>query len=168
MKIDRILENILGNLIPMHSIIVFSDECVLRNVQYNGNEVHVIHRRNIQFAINDICCDVGSPALTQEQINRIFESLSRFTRVDSATKYQHVQNIKTPLPRKPKPMTVEERVTEHYRQVRCPLCGSTLKLRTASKGQRVGQRFMGCASYPHCKYILNIDESLFKAEPQDA
>ena len=160
------LKNILGNLIPMHSIVVFSDECVLKSVRYNSAEAHVIHRRHIPFVINDICAIVGAPVLTRDQIDRIFESLSRFTHVDAAIKHQHVHNIKTPPPRQPKQLTFEEKIVEHYRYVRCPWCGSSLKLRTAAQGSRAGRRFMGCASYPHCKYILNIDESFFKNENQ--
>lgn len=39
----------------------------------------------------------------------------------------------------------------------CPYCGSPLVLRTAKRGARAGKKFYGCSSYPHCRYIRNID-----------
>lgn len=34
----------------------------------------------------------------------------------------------------------------------CPQCGSRLVTRTARRGQRVGQQFLGCSSFPKCRY----------------
>lgn len=38
----------------------------------------------------------------------------------------------------------------------CPRCGNKLVLRTAKKGQNIGNQFYGCISYPKCKFIKNI------------
>ena len=38
----------------------------------------------------------------------------------------------------------------------CPLCGSQMKLRTAHRGRRKGQQFLGCSKYPTCKGITSI------------
>ena len=38
----------------------------------------------------------------------------------------------------------------------CPWCGNKLVLRTAKKGQNIGNQFYGCSSYPKCKYIKNF------------
>lgn len=37
--------------------------------------------------------------------------------------------------------------------LRCPYCGATLVLRTASKGKHAGKHFYGCSGYPKCRYI---------------
>lgn len=37
----------------------------------------------------------------------------------------------------------------------CPKCGAELVLRTAKRGQNVGQTFYGCSAFPKCRYILN-------------
>ncbi|MDD6729414.1 MAG: NERD domain-containing protein [Eggerthellaceae bacterium] len=39
----------------------------------------------------------------------------------------------------------------------CPRCGSPLVLRTAKRGPRAGKQFYGCSSYPHCRFIRNVD-----------
>lgn len=38
----------------------------------------------------------------------------------------------------------------------CPRCGKALVLRTAAKGENVGNKFYGCSGFPKCRYIENI------------
>ena len=35
----------------------------------------------------------------------------------------------------------------------CPRCGSPLVLRKARRGRHEGSEFLGCSSYPKCRYI---------------
>lgn len=39
----------------------------------------------------------------------------------------------------------------------CPTCGSALVVRTVSRGDRAGQRFWGCSTYPKCRYTRGIN-----------
>jgi restriction system protein len=39
----------------------------------------------------------------------------------------------------------------------CPSCGKAMVLRTAHKGVRAGSQFWGCAAYPQCKGVRDID-----------
>ena len=41
----------------------------------------------------------------------------------------------------------------------CPLCESPMRVRKARKGKHKGKSFLGCANYPACKGIRNLDES---------
>lgn len=41
-------------------------------------------------------------------------------------------------------------------ELKCPLCGETLVLRKAKRGENVGKQFYGCSNYPKCRYIKNI------------
>ncbi|MCX7878511.1 MAG: topoisomerase DNA-binding C4 zinc finger domain-containing protein, partial [Ignavibacteria bacterium] len=45
----------------------------------------------------------------------------------------------------------------------CPICGSPTQLRTARRGQYVGQQFYGCSRYPNCNGIVNIQAGLSEA-----
>ena len=38
----------------------------------------------------------------------------------------------------------------------CPRCGNDLIIRTAKRGQNIGNQFYGCKSYPQCKYTRKI------------
>lgn len=38
----------------------------------------------------------------------------------------------------------------------CPKCGAPMVLRTAKKGDKIGNKFYGCSTFPKCKGIINI------------
>ena len=42
--------------------------------------------------------------------------------------------------------------TVPVRQASCPRCGSELVMRTARRGKSAGDQFLGCSSYPKCRY----------------
>lgn len=56
----------------------------------------------------------------------------------------------------------EQRIAELENKInfsittKCPECGGKLLLKTATKGDNIGNHFLGCSNYPKCKYILNI------------
>ena len=41
----------------------------------------------------------------------------------------------------------------------CPKCGGAMVLREAKRGPHAGDKFMGCANYPRCRYIENLGPS---------
>jgi len=52
---------------------------------------------------------------------------------------QHVQNLRD----------------RYSYTTKCPKCGGLLVERTVKNGPRAGEKFLGCNSYPKCKYIKN-------------
>jgi ssDNA-binding Zn-finger/Zn-ribbon topoisomerase 1 len=52
----------------------------------------------------------------------------------------------------------ENKVVKTEEKFICPRCGNLLVLRTAKRGENVGEKFYGCSSYPKCRYIRKIDE----------
>ena len=40
----------------------------------------------------------------------------------------------------------------------CPLCGQSMRLRTARKGPKAGQSFWGCSGYPACRGTLPANQ----------
>jgi len=38
----------------------------------------------------------------------------------------------------------------------CPRCGSSLVERTAKKGPNAGSKFLGCESYPRCRFSKDV------------
>jgi HJR/Mrr/RecB family endonuclease len=38
----------------------------------------------------------------------------------------------------------------------CPICGKTMVLRIAKKGDNIGSKFWGCSGFPECRGTLNI------------
>ena len=57
---------------------------------------------------------------------------------------------------------IRERMTQARLEVRtpdlptCPLCGKSMRERTARSGPHAGKEFLGCSGYPGCRGIRNI------------
>jgi predicted RNA-binding Zn-ribbon protein involved in translation (DUF1610 family) len=41
----------------------------------------------------------------------------------------------------------------------CPRCGAQMILRTAKRGENIGNRFYGCSNFPQCRAIVQLDET---------
>ena len=157
------LKVLLGETIPMHSIITFSDRCTLKKVDVISPDVFVINRNKVGNIVNSIW-GRSHDALTPEQIQAIYDQLYPYSQVDTATKEKHIADIEqTVRPEAPKPVAPAAPVPEEQVPVatsepagaplRCPRCGSELVLRTAKKGNNAGNQFYGCSNFPKCRYI---------------
>ena len=52
----------------------------------------------------------------------------------------------------------EQTVIDTKDKLICPKCGASLVLRTAKKGNNMGEQFYGCTGFPKCRFILKIEE----------
>lgn len=107
------LKTFLGEQIPMHSIITFSDRCTLKSVEIKSNDVSVINRYNVFNVVTEICNRISNELLTTEQINDIYNKLYQFTQIDSLTKEQHVSAIRNNL----QPQTIASQSIVHESSV---------------------------------------------------
>lgn len=145
----RWLKNQVGDWIPVHSLIVFSDRCTLKDITITTPEIFVVNKRDIHYALGSIVNGIGTniPDVT---IDNIYNTLYPYTQTTSEQKAQHIQNIH----RKPTYTVNSNIVPSHFSSSNliCPRCGSSLVLRTAKKGKNVGKDFFGCSNYPKCRY----------------
>ncbi len=176
------LQNYLEEKIPMHSVIVFSERCTLKSIQVKSSDIYVIKRSSVQNVVNKICNTLSENILSTNDILRIYHKLLPFAQATDALKAQHIKNIQAN--KQPACVTLKNEnanLTEAsasskenlHMQVsniefppkaeisnieKCPKCGGTLVLRTATKGANVGQQFYGCSNFPRCRYIQKKDE----------
>ena len=169
------LKSLLGNQLPMKSIIVFSDRCTLKSVQINSTDISVINRYDVASVVSTICHTVQTNILSEKAIDDIYNKLFPFSQVDGQAKAQHVANIQNTLSGQslrhsssgnassaiPTSQTTVNCInrttaTKNEQVPKCPRCNSTLVLRTAHRGANAGKQFYGCSNYPKCKYIQNI------------
>ena len=150
------LRSIVGNEVPLYSIIVFSERCTLKNVNVTSNDVHVINRQMILSTVERVRI-MQSRILSQEEVNEIYNKLYPFTQVSEEQKYQHILNIKenynTNQSNNKKVIIKNEASVDSVSLQTCPKCGAQLVLRTAKRGANSGQQFYGCSNYPKCHYI---------------
>ncbi len=86
---------------------------------------------------------------TPREMENIIDSIkhARFSK-SFKTRREHVDNLKR---KNYKGSTQYKSET-----LICPQCGNTLAVRTAKRGQNIGNQFYGCKSYPKCRYTSKI------------
>ena len=130
------LKNVLPkyNNLPYYSIIVFSNECELKNIEISNNEnIFIIYNSDIEYLLRNLTAfDSGYSRKKIDIINNIIESLKTTNnKIDTANK--HIQDI--------------------YESIdKCPYCNGLLVERINKKDN---SKFYGCSNYPKCKYTAN-------------
>ncbi len=91
------LKNLIKKIVPMHSIVVFSNECTLKDITVKSNNVCVINYYNLYPLISKICNDTQDNFLTEIEISDIYNKLYPYTQVSYEGKIQHIKKISTKL-----------------------------------------------------------------------
>ena len=87
------LRMVIGDAIPMYSIIVFSERCELKKVPMFSPDFWVIKRDNIIRTVEERIRFNYSDKLTQQQIQEIYDTLYPFTQMTAAQKMKHIADI---------------------------------------------------------------------------
>lgn len=136
------LQNLVGEDVPLHSVIVFSERCMLKKVKFTRKEVRVIKRSKLRRTVKRICAK-HPDVLDDTAIQELYSLLYPYTQVRRNIKTQHIKSIR--------------RYGERDDGLRCPYCGGSLVLRTASRGENAGEQFYGCENYPRCRFTQDAD-----------
>lgn len=121
--------NIDGSLIK--TIIYFNGDCSFKtslppNV-LNGGLANYIKQYD-RFLFNN------------EQINRLIKIIHDHISESNLTNKDHIRSLRN----------------RHSSNTVCPKCGSRLVERIAKKGPNAGSSFLGCESYPKCKFTKDF------------
>lgn len=155
------LQEQIGDQMPIHSIVVFSERCTLKQINLFSGTVSVIRRNDLLTTVKEIDSKTGIK-LTPQQIDEIYGKLVPFTKATDDVKQRHIENIRKNLSESwddnntETEEKVEHSVVDDNEEI-CPKCGGKLILKTASRGNFSGNRFYGCSNYPKCKYLKNTD-----------
>ncbi|MEG1947342.1 MAG: NERD domain-containing protein [Lachnospiraceae bacterium] len=164
----RWLKKQIEEEIPVHSVIVFSERCMLKKVSVESSDIFVINRDEIVSTVKKIG-KRQKDKLTTEEISSIYELLYPYTQATEAQKEQHIANIvknkEDTISQCEKEPVAEEIIYEVepvYKSqgstsFSCPKCNGELIVRTAKKGKYAGKQFYGCSNYPNCKYIEELE-----------
>ena len=87
--------------------------------------------------------------LSDTEVERISGLLSNVKTENKISKEEHIQSL-------------QER---HSSDTVCPRCGSNLVERTVKQGSRAGSHFLGCSSYPKCRFTKQIQINNEKGSP---
>lgn len=95
----RHLKNLVGENAPMHSIIVFSDRCTLKDITLKSSDVSVINHYKIAPVVAQICNQIQADIYTEAEINNVYVKLYPYTQFGHEEKQRHIENINTNLRR---------------------------------------------------------------------
>lgn len=131
-----------------YSVVIFGNQSNL-HVTDSGKDCCVLNCYEAAPVIRKHYEIVGS-RLSKEEIDTLYEKLYPLTQVGEDGKLAHIEDVQTQA----SVHCGEENIVQGRR---CPYCSNKLVIRTATKGYRAGKKFLGCANYPNCNFIENID-----------
>ena len=114
--------------------------------------------------IKTVVCFVGDSTFKTELPSNVLSSgLGRYIKQfkDTILSNEEVERICGLLVNVKTEVNISKR--EHIRSLQdrhssvtvCPRCGANLAERTVKQGPRTGNKFLGCSSYPKCRFTLN-------------
>ncbi len=87
------IKEVLGKDTLILSYIVFSDDCVFKNINNSCTEAGIIQRKHLWNTINHACNCIPKESITLTEIASIYYTLLPYMRVDNQVKMQHIDNI---------------------------------------------------------------------------
>ena len=152
----RCLKKQIGEDIPVHSVIVFSERCTLKKIDLQSSDIYVIKRDAVQRTVKSIH-QKENVLMSQGQVDEIYAKLYPFTQVTDEAKQKHIQDITVAHAGPERILSDEQCIPDRIEDDPvCPKCGGKLVLRTASKGTHVGEQFYGCMNFPKCRYTKKV------------
>ena len=88
----RQLKKLVGQNIPMHSIIVFSDRTTLKQITLRSPNVKVTNNHGVARVISTILTQLHSPIHTETEINTLYDTLYPYSQLGNPAKSQHIKN----------------------------------------------------------------------------
>ncbi|WFF96495.1 nuclease-related domain-containing protein [Aeromonas caviae] len=143
----------------LHSVIFFIGDCTFKTPMPQN----VMNRGLIRYVKG-----ITTPVLAESEVAHIVDTIQQGRLAANwQTHRQHVTQLKT---RHADPSANHVSTREPVRQSVanppsqsvsppdnpppiCPRCGSTMVLRTATRGENKGNQFWGCSGYPKCRFI---------------
>ena len=149
------LKAVIGNDIPVYSVVSFSDRCTFKDVQTTSDDVFVIYQSDLPDVVWRVKMRNTTNCLSETEIAMLYNQLFPYSQVGESTKEQHKMNIHQMQYREN--MRNFTNGVDDQGRLKCPKCSGHLVVRTARRGVGAGKSFYGCSRYPECKYTRNIE-----------
>ena len=98
---------------------------------------------------------VVSSEKDMETLSQFFLSIHQQPKIDYVAKFREGCNTETALAEETESAAVPAAIGDPA-VILCPKCGAPMILRKAMKGPSAGKEFYGCASFPKCRGIVQV------------
>ena len=115
----------------IHTIVYFVGDCEFKTIMPKN-----VLKKDLYDYISQFSKIAISPVSFRETLAKLQNHIS----TNTLTRHDHINSLHD----------------RHSSIKHCPKCGSTLVLRTARRGPNAGNKFLGCTSYPKCRYTRNV------------
>lgn len=88
----KYLRRIIGNNLPIYSVVVFSNDCVLKDVKNYNSISEVIYLNQVITTVQKLS-SIRPNSIKQEVLISIYDKLYPYTQVSEGIKMQHIENI---------------------------------------------------------------------------
>lgn len=88
------LQKLINKDMKIHSIVVFSDRCELKNIRRKSDsKTYLIYRSELIKTVNDIQNAMVDSFLTYNQIDEIYNMLYKYSQASELVKQKHISDI---------------------------------------------------------------------------
>lgn len=88
----RCLRRLIGDDVPIFSVIAFSDHCELKNVTIDTPNVFVANLSYVPYVVEQVCSALP-PALDREDLRALQKCLYPYSQVNEEVKRRHIEDI---------------------------------------------------------------------------
>lgn len=88
------LKALVGENVPMWSVITFSERCTLKKIFVKSNDVWVVKRNQIVDVVAGITGRISENLITDSDVEMIYEKLYPYTQIDESVKQKHIEDIR--------------------------------------------------------------------------
>ncbi|QQE13707.1 NERD domain-containing protein [Planctomycetota bacterium] len=104
--------------------------------------------------LQNVCKFISSQDISQTPLQQAHAFIDALPQ-EEANLQQSIPTPTTSNTQKPQPQPATQTSTQIQSPPPCPKCGSTMVLRTSTKGKHKGSTFFGCINYPKCRSIIS-------------
>lgn len=83
----------IGKIVPVWSIIVFSDRCELKDIMVRSRNVFVVQCHHVSSVVEQICSESQTDCLSETEVVDLYNKLFVLTNVSEEEKEDHAQKV---------------------------------------------------------------------------
>lgn len=129
-------KKVLSEFLEIHESAIHTVVCFVGDCKFKTR----MPANVIRLGVGSYIKKFRKPVFSEGQVNRMVWVLEKYSSESALTTRDHVRSLRE----------------RHSSTTVCPSCGSGLVVRTAKKGPKAGSRFLGCQSYPRCRFTRSL------------